>query len=287
MPENDSSFVTIFPSDLAAQQKEGPFVAIIQTRAELYRWLQDPAPGLEWLQIQGMLADAEAWTEAAHDHSGLPLDVVLSNPSSEFSDLYRLVDVCSAHDVRITIPAVPGLFKAGKLATALHLPIRILPGQPGGAVLLELNDLLELYLHEPSIETPVEFFHSVLSFLCGADSGSLWTILEQDPAEFRYYDADGRSGLPGSGSLVSGGNQAPDFVKKHLETLIDDAAECASCPWQVPCGGYFKWPDPTYSCGGVKQLFSKIEGAADEIGQYLASQTGSKSGAAIELRRSK
>lgn len=282
MPENDVPFVKILLSELAAQQSEEPFVAVVRTRAELYRWLQDPAPGLEWLQIHEMLADAEAWSEAAHDHSALPLDIVLSDPSSEFSDLYRLVDVCSAHDIRITIPAAPGLFKAGRLATALHLPIRILPGQPAAAMLLELNKLLELYLHEPGIETPVEFFHSVLSFLCsGADSGSLWTILEEDPAEFRYYDANGRCRLPRSDPLRATDDPPADFVKNHLEILIDHAAECTSCPWRQPCGGYFKWPDPTYSCEGVKSLFFNIQAAADDIGHDLASRTGLKSGATI------
>ena len=43
-------------------------------------------------------------------------------------------------------------------------------------------------------------------------------------------------------------------------------------PWQQACKGYFKfkWPDPAYSCQGVKQLFLRIEAAADEIERDLA-----------------
>jgi hypothetical protein len=36
--------------------------------------------------------------------------------------------------------------------------------------------------------------------------------------------------------------------------------------------GYFKWPDPAYSCRGVKQLFSMIEAAAYEIERDLSSR---------------
>jgi len=36
------------------------------------------------------------------------------------------------------------------------------------------------------------------------------------------------------------------------------------------CAGYFKWPDPTYSCEGVKRLFTQIKAAADEINADLA-----------------
>jgi hypothetical protein len=61
------------------------------------------------------------------------------------------------------------------------------------------------------------------------------------------------------------------FVEHHLKSLVEEDAECATCPWQQACRGYFKWPDPAYSCGGVKQLFSIIEAAADEIERDLVS----------------
>jgi sulfatase maturation enzyme AslB (radical SAM superfamily) len=50
---------------------------------------------------------------------------------------------------------------------------------------------------------------------------------------------------------------------------VERRAECATCPWLQVCRGYFKWPDPGYSCRGVKQLFSIIEAAASEIGREL------------------
>jgi hypothetical protein len=266
----------VLPSALGEGQGDRPFVAIVRTRDELCRWLRDPVPGLQWLQVEGMLGDSDAWAEAAQCDSDIPLDVVLSDPASEFSGLYRLVDACAVRDIRVTVPAAPGLLKAVKLAAALRLPVRVLPGQPTAEVLAELNEALELYLHGPMVEAPVEFFHTLLATMSGADADSLWMILEEDPAVFLHYDADGHAVLPRSSAIESAEISPAVFVENHLKRLVEQGAECATCPWRRPCNGYFKWPDPTYSCEGVKQLFSLIRAAADEIGRDLASGTAAK-----------
>jgi hypothetical protein len=217
-----------------------------------------------------MLEDQEAWTEAAHNDSNIPLDVVLSDPASEFSHLYRLVDACAVRSIRVTMPAAPGLTKAIRLAAALRLPVRVLPGQPSAAALEELHNALQFYLHEPMVDAPVEFFHSVLASICDWDAGSLWTILDEDQDAFRHYDADGRARTPRISDPEQSEIASAGFVENHLSRLIAQGAECATCPWQRPCSGYFKWPDPAYSCEGVKQLFFNIQTAANEIRQDLA-----------------
>jgi hypothetical protein len=218
-----------------------------------------------------MLGDQEAWTEAAHSDSNTPLDVVLSDPALEFSHLYRLVDAYAVRAIRVTMPATPGLTKAIRLAAALRLPVRVLPGQPSAAALEELHNALQFYLHEPTVDAPVEFFHSLLATMCDWDAGSLWTILEEDPDAFRRYDADGRARVPRTSDPDQPEISSAGFVANHLNHLIAQGAECATCPWQRPCSGYFKWPDPAYSCEGVKQLFFNIQTAGNEIRQDVAS----------------
>jgi hypothetical protein len=261
----------LLPSALAETEGDRSFVVIVRSREELCRWLRDPLPGLEWLQVEGILGDSDAWTEAAHSDASVSLDVVLSDPSSEFSDLYKLVDACAVHDFRVTIPARPGLLKAVKLAAALRFPVRVLPGQPTAEVLAELKEVLDFYLHEPTVEAPVEFFHSLLAITYGADAGSLWMILEEDPAAFLRYDIDGQAWLPRSSSFELVEFSPVEFVENHLNNLVRQGAECATCLWQQSCRGYFKWPDPSYSCEGIKELFSAIQAAADEIRRDLAS----------------
>lgn len=257
------------PAALAEKYSEGPFVVIVRRPDELRRWLSDPLPGAQWLQVEQLLRNSEVWTLAGRGDSQIPLDVLLSEPDTEFSCLYRLVEVCGVRDVRVTIPAVPGLLKAVKLAASLRFPVRILPGQPTPSALGELTLALEFYLHDPSVEAPVEFFHSLLSSAYGADTGSLWEILEENPAIFLHNGDGWRARLPRSPDLPLGEIRLTTFVEKHLEGLIEQGAECAACPWLPVCRGYFKWPDPAYSCAGVKQLFSLIETAVDEIAQDL------------------
>ena len=278
MSEEAYRSLRILPSALAETQGNLPFVAIVRSREELCRWLGNPLPGLRWLQVEGTLGHSEAWTEAAHDDSHIPLDVVLSDPDSEFSDLYRVVDACAVRDIRVTVPAAPGLMKAIKLAAALRLPVRVLPGQPTAEVLEELHDALEFYLHEPMVEAPVEFFHSLLATMCDGNADSLWMILEEDPDAFRHYDADGHARVPRTGDSGQSEIASPGFVENHLKSLIAQGAECATCPWQKPCRGYFKWPDPAYSCEGMKQLFFSIQTAGNEIRRDVASFAAAETG---------
>jgi hypothetical protein len=232
----------------------------LRTRDEMERWLREPAPGVEWLQVEGLIGDPEVWALAAQGAIDIPLDVILDDPATEFSALYRLVDVRLARSVRVTIPAKPGLMKAVRMAASLSLPVRILPGQPDAAILEELSQAAEFYLHDPMVESPIEFFHSLLASFRDKPSGTLWSFLEQDPATFSHRGADGEEVRP------------VDYVESQLATLLEGGAECGGCRWQSLCAGYFKAPDPGYACEGVKTLFAMIEAAADEIGQELAEE---------------
>jgi hypothetical protein len=257
VPEEIVNVLAFLPAALAEEYHEGPFAAIVRTREEFSRWLGDPRPGAETLQLEGLIGDSEVWALAAQGTVPIPLDVVLEHPASEFSALYRLADVRLAREVRVTIPARPGLMKALRLAAALQLSVRLLPGQPDSAALAELAEAAEFYLRDAMVEAPVEFFHSVLSTLRGLGEGTLWQFLEQDPAIYSHRDPAGRPQFE------------HDFVASHLTHLLQEGAECVSCPWQKICAGYFKWPEPVYDCAGIKRLFALLQCAAAEMTRDL------------------
>jgi hypothetical protein len=249
--------LTVLPAALAGDFTS-PFIVVVQTREEFFHWLNHSARMLRVIQVEGLIGDPEVWALAAQGTGHIPLDVVLDDPAAEFSSLYRLVDVRIVRDVRVTIPAKPGLLKALRLAASLQLPVRLLPGQPTAEVLDELNLAMQFYLRDAMVEAPVEFFHSLFAVFRGTRDGTLWSFLEQDPAEISHHDA---RGLP---------VQSQNFVETHFGQLLADGAECCQCRWQPVCAGYFKWPDPGYSCTGVKQIFADLESAADEITRDLA-----------------
>jgi hypothetical protein len=271
VPQEIHRPLKFLPAALAEEQGDQPFVALVRTPDELVRWLGQSPEGLQWIEVEGLLDNLEAWRRATQPGaSQVPLDIILTKPASEFANLYRLIDVSATRELRVSMPAVPGFFKAVKLAASLRLPIRLLPGQPTSEGLSELTEALEFYLHGPMVEAPLEFFHSLLATAAGADNGSLWMILEEDPAAFQRYDDKGRHQLPRPDGIGAAETFSEAFVENRLRKLLDQCAECASCPWQQVCRGYFKWPDPAYSCEGVKGLFSRIDAAADEIEQDLA-----------------
>lgn len=249
-------FVTAAAAETASH--DGAMVVTIRTREEFAHQLMLPAPGTEWLQVEGLLGDPDAWALAAQGGPAIPLDVVMSQPATEFSLLYRLVDVRMVRDVRVTIPVAPGFLKALRLAASLQLPVRLLPGQPSAEMVAELYAAADFYLRDSVVDTPVEFFHTLLAVLSGSTTATLWEILEQDPATFVQIDTDGQP------------RASRDFVATHLRGLIQNDAECGTCRWQSVCMGYFKSPDATYSCAGVKGLLTHLHEAAEEIRRDLA-----------------
>ena len=260
MAEDPDLPLAFLDAGAARTYVDGSCVAILRSREEVEHWLREPAPGVEWLQVEGLIGDPEVWALAAQGQIDIPLDVILDDPATEYSALYRLVDARLARVVRVTIPAKPGLMKAVRMAASLSLPVRILPGQPEAATLEELGQAAEFYLHDPMVESPVEPFHSMLASFRDNPSGTLWSFLEQDPATFSRRGSDGEALHPAG------------FVGAHLGALLKGDAECANCRWQSLCSGYFKFPDAAYGCDGVKALFATVEAAADEIGRVLAGQ---------------
>lgn len=258
MSEEPNAPLWFVAASAPEQQRDGRFVVIVRTREEFVRWLNAPVPDVEWLQIERLLDVPEVWAIAAQGTIPIPLDVVLRDPAQEFSSLYRLADVRLVRDVRVTIPAAPGFMKALRLAASLQLRVRLLPGQPSAETLAELTEAANFYLHDPVVEAPIEFFHSLLAAIREGATTTLWEILEQDSASYVKLDFDGSASSP------------RDFVATHLAGLLANGAECATCRWQTLCAGYFKWPDSSYRCAGVQQLLAKFDEAAEEIGRDLA-----------------
>ena len=268
MAEQADEPLIFLHDDLRGDPGDRAFVRIVRNRDELNRWLHNRSPALQWIQAEELLGDAEAWALAAQGPSDTPLDVVLAAPHREFSNLYRLVDARSVRDVRVSMPATPGFLKALRLAASLGLPVRLLPGQPCPETVEELANALSFYLHDPMVEAPIEFFHSALAWMRGAQTGSLWIICEQDPAIFQHRGVNDQQRPIRAAQRYF--DEDSDFVSGRLARLIEEGAECASCPWQQLCQGYFKWPEPTYSCDGVKRLFGALRAAGDEIEQDLS-----------------
>jgi len=257
----ESRPLPFLPAETAGGEDGEAFVAVVRDLPQFSRWLQDAPPELQWIQVENLLGEPEAWSTAARVGDEVPLDVVMSDPATEHPLLYRLVDVRSVRPVRVTIPVQIGFSKALRLAAAIQLPVRLSLAQPDREALNELGEALDFYLRDPMVEAPVEFFHSALGGCTGSTDADLWIALECDPAVFQHFGADGRLLLPAGWPELS----ATGFVDEHLAGLDRDGAPCTSCGWRDFCRGYFKLPDPDYSCEGIISLLDRLAGAAAEI----------------------
>ena len=215
------------------------------------------------LLLSTLDAERVAWVEVPlslacrRELNDFSVDVLLHDPKAEASQLYRLAGQREPNLPRLSIPNKPGFADAAAVGMALHFPIRLIPIQPPPEQMSELEAVLERYLHDPNARQPVEPFNCALATLIKGDSTTLWGAIEQDPAIFRKEPP-----VPGL--------ESPDTVTTRLESLIADGAECATCSLSPWCAGWFKWPDPSYDCSGVRKLFGQVEKAAEKLRADLA-----------------
>ena len=206
---------------------------------------------------------------------GVPIEIELKDPVTEFSKLYNYTNLIDSHPVRVAIPALPGFSKAAKLAVSLNFDVKLELGQPDAFLIEELESILDFYLHRPNVHQPVEFFHSTLLSFFRNEPVSLWELAEEDPAQVRYLTDDGQQTISKRfvGFDVDGG--LDDFVDRYGNELLTEKRECSGCEFFSRCGGYFKWPDKSYDCSGVKKLFRTLKSAAEELRLDLASHRAS------------
>ncbi|MCB1806683.1 MAG: hypothetical protein KDJ99_16490, partial [Candidatus Competibacteraceae bacterium] len=191
-----------------------------------------------------------------HWAPGLAIELVLEQPGVNFPQLYRYAKWLDNHPVRVAIPVEDGFEKAVKLALSLQFAVRLQIGQPDATLIKWLTDVLDDYLHRPTVAQPLEFFHSLLLAFCREEPIDLWQVQEEDPALVRYVDDAGAEQLPGKLAVqdFAAITEPASFVEHWAAARLQDGGECSKCTFFAQCRGYFKWPKRDYDCNGIKML---------------------------------
>jgi len=219
------------------------------------------------LQLLDISAELEALSTSGY---GIPVEVVLSDPQTEAAKLYRVNKLQRTHPVRIVIPVTMGFSKAVKIASALHLPVKLEGNQPQPDDVEELGATLDYFLHTQSVSQPIEYFNGLLMANLHRVPITLWEIQEEDPASVRYITDDGEEVIPRS-PFIAVDCELDSFRVSLTERVLQPEEECASCEFFPECGGYFKWPDRSFSCEGVKRVFHRLRNAAHALEDDLSS----------------
>ena len=221
--------------------------------------------------VGARLLSLDADSEPLHAWApGLPLELVIDDPATEFPLLYRHTHLLENHPVRVAIAVRPGLAKAVRLAVALDFAVRLEVGQTDPALIEELMEVLGFYLRQPTVAQPVEFFHGTLLGFFHDEPAPLWVVLDENPQYQRQINDDGTEDLPGrlagTGIALAADADLSQWIEQAL--AVDD--ECQRCEFLKSCGGYFKWPRRDYDCAGVKRLFGELRDAAAELRHDLS-----------------
>ena len=264
------------PVHLVPTYRGREVVVRFQDPAELVQALPDSdIEKLVSVQLLSLTADVDALADWGY---GVPVELIMLSPDTEFSLLYRHAKLLDKHPVRVSIPALPGLFKAVKVASALRFPVKLEVGQPEPDTIEALQSVLDFYLHHPSVSQPIEFFHtSLLSFYNQAPV-PLWDVQEDDPAYVRYVTDDGRETIARHPVGIQVTGDLGFFVAALQQALLAERGECCACEFLAHCGGYFKWPRKDYGCTGVKALFRTLRDAGAALRHDLNTYTAARKG---------
>jgi len=251
-------------------------------RSDDPRFFQDHLDGdsierIEYLQLTDLEADPSPlmmWEWA------LPVDLVMKEPGREFPRLYAYAPLLDRGPVRVSIPAAEGVEKAVKLAASLRFSVKIIPGQPEADQVMLLLRLADFYLRNPTIEKPIEFFHSLFFSIVNNLPITLWEILEKDPDRFCDVTDNGQISVRQPGripaleirsekvaEIKSDRRQTPPSQRQPVINRHNACAACTYYPW---CKGFFKYPAADYSCTAVYPLFEYFLRAAAELKQDMA-----------------
>jgi hypothetical protein len=220
--------------------------------------------------------DPDALREWPHP---VPIDLLLMDPAVELPILYHLSELPAGWPVRVSIPVQPGFAKAVYLAAALHFPVNLEVGQPTPSLVAELLQVLDVYLHRPTIRQPIEFFHSVLMAFYHETPATLWGIQGDDPGEVCYVSDGGKESLPPRFAGLALAGPLDTFVETLRKTVLANDHPCRECEFLSTCCGYFRWPNPAYCCDGVKAVFGALREAACSLRSDLSIRPQAGSGA--------
>lgn len=218
---------------------------------------------LQLLDISADLELLEAW------NPGLPIEMVLKDPESETMKLYRLCKLQRSHPVRVVIPVVPGFSKAARVSSFLNLPVKLEGAQPGAELIEELSETLDFFLHNRAVSQPVDYFSGLLVAILHKLPLTLWEIQEEYPGMVRYVTDDGAEAVARR-PFTAEHEDLDTFHFELTKRMLSFESECASCEFFLNCGGYFKWPNPEFSCEGIKQILQKLREAAYELQDDLS-----------------
>jgi hypothetical protein len=207
--------------------------------------------------------------------AGIPIELVIAGDGPVPGFLYEYVKLLPKHPMRVEISVAPGFGKALNLALSLGFHVKLKMMQPDADLVEESKRAAEHYLHNPTVDRTVEFFHSLfIAFLDGSPR-HIWNIQNEDPSLDRYVTDQGTLGFSERLGYLPMPEQLDDFLDDFRLELLTERGECSTCRFFLNCAGYFKLPVRDFSCDNIKGLLQLLQDASKELRkEYEAASSG-------------
>ena len=175
-----------------------------------------------------------------------------------------------------------GLLQGVRIVTSAGVSVMLNPDEVYDTG--ELLSVLHYYLHEPHLQVPVEFFHSLFNAYLNNTPVSLEEMYPESPDTFLYVDELGR--ISGSARLACAGeffgevrdSLTLDTTCNAYKSLLDrrkniflSGSACASCEHFDVCGAYLRFVEKEFDCDPFKKTFEQIKAKAREFAEDLSS----------------
>jgi hypothetical protein len=270
------SVLASIPARLASEVDCENLVVRSDSCAEIVAAYETLGERIKEVELEGLGADLHILSALP---LGLPVRVKLH--PKDAPDLYTNTWLSDRFSLEALMDVDKGLLQGVKIAASAMVPVTLNLEELSDDD--ELMSVLNYYLHDPHVQVPVDFYHSMITAYLQGSTVALPDLYTESPTHFIYVDESGKvsasARLARSGRFLgtfSGGLQIDEESELYQnllnrkKDLVLTGSKCVSCEQFDLCEGYLRFIDVNFDCDQFLQVFGEIKAKAKEIGEDLA-----------------
>jgi hypothetical protein len=270
------SILVSIPARLAAEIDCENLVVRSDNCEEIVAAYKTLGERIKEVELEGLGADL-------HILSALPLglSVRVKLHPKDAPDLYTNTWLSDRFSLEALMDVDTGLLQGVKIAASAMVPVTLNLEELSDAE--ELMSVLNYYLHDPHVQVPVDFYHSMITAYLRGSTVALPDLYTESAAHFIYVDKSGNVsasarlaragrflGKFSGGLQIDEGSELYQNLMNRKKDLVLSGSKCVSCEQFDLCEGYLRFVDANFDCDPLIEVFGEIKTKAKEIADDLA-----------------
>jgi len=203
---------------------------------------------------------------------------------SSLDDLHyidRLIQDIKGKNTAVILKTGKDILRVVNYLTGFRIKILISPVE-NEIFIPVLDELIDFYMHQTTVRSPIEPFHSILQTMINLTRITLWDILQEKPGFDFYITGEGKITLSKrwaeNGRYFGSTNQSWDTLRTDKlfqkiqnpnKLFFAEQSECVFCPHFTQCGGYFKIFNADADCKPWKKVFATLQEEIQNVRRIL------------------